>query len=727
MPPSVERWDRIKELFDLALELPPGTRGDWLQQMCAGDPALGQEVERLLASDARTDDFIEEPVFVFPEDLFPGSEPDDLVDRRFGSYRIVREIGRGGLGAVYLAVRADDEYHKEVAIKVIKRGLDTDETLRRFRNERQILAQLDHPYIARLLDGGTTESGLPYFVMDYVEGVPISAYCSSQQLSTRARLELFRLVCSAVAYAHQNLIIHRDLKPSNILVTAKGEPKLLDFGIAKLLQEEEGAALTIPELRMLTPEYASPEQIRGLPLTTASDVYALGVLLYEILTGTKPYSLKTSAPEEMARAITELEPRKPSLTVNSLRSIDGAANRESATPPHLDPRLLRGDLDNIVLMALRKDPARRYASVAQFSDDIERHLKGRPVIARPDTWNYRATKFVERNKITVAAALLVLLSLIAGIVATSWQAHVAREERARAERRFDQVRALAKSYLFEFHDAIEGLPGSTPARELLVRRALQYLDSLAAEAQDNDDLQRELVLAYVKVANVQGNPTNGNLGDTAGALSSYGKALSLARRLAIESNPADRRALALVHEKMGDVLAAAGKIPEAVTSAEESLTIFHALAHDQAGKISEAISHIKVGDVLGNPDFPNAGKPQEALAQYQIAADMLNAVRHADPAESKSARMLGIVHERIGTMKIQQRDLDGALAAYRRSLDIRENLVNQNSTDTQCARDVGVAHEKIANGLVERGELVPALEERRKSLAIFQNLVQSDP
>ncbi|HEX7516394.1 MAG TPA: serine/threonine-protein kinase [Chthoniobacterales bacterium] len=423
MRPGVERWARVKELFEAAVDLDPNERTVLLDKECGGDDSLRGEIESLLKSDEQTDGFIEQPAFAIPHDLFPDNVEEPFVGRQFGAYQVIREIGRGGLGAVYLAARADDEYRKQVAIKVIRRGLDTDDIIRRFRNERQILAQLDHPNIARLIDGGTTDDGLPYFVMEYVNGAPINAYCDANALTTTERLNLFRKVCAAVTYAHQNLVIHRDLKPSNILVTQEGEPKLLDFGIAKLLSTgDELFTQTIPALRVMTPEYASPEQVKGDKIMTTSDVYSLGVLLYELLTGQRPYRLKTRTPEEIAHAITEQEPERPSTVY-----------AEHPNPRTQNPKSLRGDLDNIVLMAMRKEPARRYASVGQFSEDIRRHLTGLPVLARKDTVTYRASKFVNRHRIGVAAAALVLLSLVGGIVATLIQVQTARRERAKAE------------------------------------------------------------------------------------------------------------------------------------------------------------------------------------------------------------------------------------------------------------------------------------------------------
>lgn len=426
MPPASERWARVKKLFEAAADLAPNERASLLSDQCEGDTALRREVESLLESDSQTDGFIERPAFEVPRDLFPEAPDESLAGRQFGAYQIIREIGRGGLGAVYLAARADDEYRKEVAIKLVRRGLDTEDILRRFRNERQILAQLDHPNIARLIDGGTTDEGLPYFVMEYVNGEPIGAYCDAHSLGTTERLNLFRKVCAAVTYAHQNLVIHRDLKPSNILVASDGEPKLLDFGIAKLLgQEEEALAQTMTAQRVMTPEYASPEQVKGEKITTASDVYSLGVLLYELLTGRRPYRLKTRTPDEISRAITSQEPERPSTAAAKVGGSSKIEIRNS--------KFLRGDLDNIVLMAMRKEPARRYTSVGQFSEDIRRHLAGLPVVARKDTVSYRTGKFVNRHWIGVAAATLIVLSLVGGIIATLIQVRTAHRERAKAE------------------------------------------------------------------------------------------------------------------------------------------------------------------------------------------------------------------------------------------------------------------------------------------------------
>jgi tRNA A-37 threonylcarbamoyl transferase component Bud32 len=446
---SPEQWTRLKDLFRVAIECDPAKRAAYLDEACADDTALRAEIESLLASHDHAENFIESPAFADAVKALTESPAETVAGRRVGSYRLIREIGRGGMGTVYLAERADEQYEKLVAIKVVRRGMDSEEILRRFYNERQILASLDHPNIARLIDGGTTEDGLPFLVMEYVEGVPVMDYCDQRRLTINERLRLFRTVCAAVQHAHQNLVVHRDLKPSNVLVTPDGTPKLLDFGIAKVLSPELSTLTTEQtrtDLRILTPDYASPEQARGERLTTTSDVYSLGVVLYELLTGYRPYRSLNAPPHELARLICEQDPAKPSTTITNVEVVphvgdagaQAASTSESVslardTQPDKLRRQLSGDLDNIILMALRKEPSRRYATVGQFSDDIGRHLDGLPVAARKDTFKYRAAKFVRRNRLGVAAACVVALSLLGGMLTTVWQARAARREKANAE------------------------------------------------------------------------------------------------------------------------------------------------------------------------------------------------------------------------------------------------------------------------------------------------------
>jgi len=435
-----ERWQQVESLFQSAFEREPNQRAAFLAAACAGDLSLQSEVESLLAADERAAGVIDSPVFRVAAELFMDDDARSAVGRRIGAYRIVGEINHGGMGIVYLAARADEQYEKQVALKLIKRGMDTDAILRRFRHERQILASLEHPNIARLLDGGTTEDSLPYFVMEYIEGQPIDKYCDRHKLTIIERLKLFRTVCSAVHYAHQNLVVHRDLKPSNILVTADGVPKLLNPELSA-----ETGELTATVLRLMTPEYASPEQVRGEKITMASDIYSLGVVLYELLTGHRPYRIKSRLLHEIARVICETEPEKPSTAISRVEEVTGTdgTGRVKLTPERVSQtregqaeklrRQLKGDLDNIVLKALRKEPQRRYVSVEQFAEDIRRHLDGLPVIARKDTLSYRTSKFIQRNKLAVTASALFVVTGLSGAAATSWQARVAKIERAKAE------------------------------------------------------------------------------------------------------------------------------------------------------------------------------------------------------------------------------------------------------------------------------------------------------
>ena len=423
-------WRRVDELLQSALDCEPSQRASFLEEACAGDSPLRQQVEALLAADGDASDFLERPAI--QSDTLPATEASygSLVGRRIGAYRILRELGRGGMGAVYLAQRADAQFRRQVAIKLVKHGMDSAAILHRFQSERQILASLDHPHIASLLDAGTTEDGLPYFVMEYVDGQPIDIYCKRHHLSTRERLHLFSLVCAAVQHAHEHHVVHRDLKPSNILVTEAGVPKLLDFGIAKLLAPENAEAManaTTIGFRPMTPAYASPEQVRGEPVTPVSDVYALGVLLYVLLTGRPPYRVENATAAEISRAVCEQEPEKPSTAVGRCPQIPTTDTeplnvRTSESPratPHAEAAALRrslaGDLDNIAMMALRKEPSRRYSCVVQFADDVRRHLEGRPVLARRNCLGYRAGRFVTRNKTAVVSAVAGVMATVAAV------------------------------------------------------------------------------------------------------------------------------------------------------------------------------------------------------------------------------------------------------------------------------------------------------------------------
>ena len=517
------RLQTIKEIFHAALDSEPGQLGVFLDKSCGGDEVLRHEVEALLASHQQAGGFIENPVAALTASIVENEQTDFLIGQKIGHYKISKWIGAGGMGAVYLAERADQQYEKRVAIKLIKRGMDSDSVLRHFRNERQILASFDHPNIARLFDGGVTESGLPYFVMEYVDGLPIDRYCDRHALSVIERLKLFRKVCSAVSYAHHHAVIHRDIKPSNILVTSDGTPKLLDFGIAKILQPEgEAEALaTITGLHLMTPN-SSPEQVRGQTVTTATDVYSIGVVLYQLLAGQKPCPLENAnAGGDFARnPRTELQ--RPSSVAATPSSSPLSQRRRRRRRNQL-----RGDLDNIALMALRKEPERRYQSVEQFSEDIRRHLQERPVLARKDTMGYRAGSL--RRQTDRAGRLNCRLVPFPFSRGRYYRHEAARKttklilslghKRLVLSGVLNDVRKLANNVLFDYHDAIKDFARRDEGRGQLLNDALNYLDSLArGSARRRCPATRARSQHYERVGDVRGGESSGSLGDMAGAL-----------------------------------------------------------------------------------------------------------------------------------------------------------------------------------------------------------------
>ncbi len=487
-----ERWAKIRQTFETALDRPAKDRVAFLHFSCAADEDLRQQVETLLASHDESGDFLDSPVVqladfiaadaVLSETVEQGSRAgissltgtggrnrtvDDLQGYRVGPYEFERCIGRGGMGSVWLATRSDREYKKQVAVKVVRHGMDSQEILRRFRLERQMLANLEHPNIARLIDGGSTAEGMPFLVMEYVEGTPIDHYCESHQLTVNQRLELFRQVCASVQYAHQNLIVHRDIKSGNILVNSEGVPKLLDFGIAKLVDQDNSnmsslsidLSQTLPHLRPMTLDYASPEQVRGDTITTATDVYSLGVLLYKLLSGKMPHGNDAHSFATMQYAIREQEPLRPSLAVMSGESakIPSASQhlkipegkflsttaedaQEQALLQKARRRLrqrLAGDLDAIIMKAMQKDPKQRYTSADHLSEDIRRYLELMPIKARPDTASYRFTKLIRRNRAAAVVATLLTLAMIVTTIASYSYA-----QRSKVERRSEEARDL---------------------------------------------------------------------------------------------------------------------------------------------------------------------------------------------------------------------------------------------------------------------------------------------
>ena len=730
--------DRHQEVSDLladALEQTREQRPAFLDRACADDSDLRREVESLIASFDQAEQFIETPAF-----SLSGATVAPMIGKRIGAWRILREIGHGGMGTVYLAERADEQYREQAALKIVRRGMDTEFVLRRFRHERQILASLHHPNIAPLLDGGTTEDGLPYFVMEHIEGSPIDEYCDERKLSIIERLKLFRTVCAAVHYAHQNLVIHRDIKPANILITADGAPKLLDFGIAKILNPEISQTVekTLTMMRLMAPEYASPEQVRGEAVTTASDVYSLGVVLYEMLTGHRPYRLSTILPSEIERVICEQEPARPSTVVTRVEEVFSADGQPRMVTPEMvsstregQPdklrRKLAGDLDNIMLMALRKEPLRRYASVEHFSEDIRRHLEGLPVTARKDTFGYRADKFVRRNKAAVAAAALIILSLVAGLIATIWQSRRAQAAQARAERLFNDVRGLANFSLIKIHDEIIEMPQTTKLRRELVSNGMEYLDRLSKDAGYDPALQSELAVGYIKLGDVQGHPAFPNLGDPAGALSSYHKALALfeASYSADPKNLITRRFVANANERIGDMLERSGDVKGTRERYSKTLALREELlAADPASfqaRREVGISYDRVGEVM-----LNAGDVAGAIESFRKGLKVGEELRDAKPAEAELHRDVGIGHQNVGKSLAKAGRWDEALQHYRQALSISETLSRAYKENVQYPRDAQIYLNKIGEVRMKTGDFQDAIESFHRALKIAEDLAGKD-
>jgi non-specific serine/threonine protein kinase/serine/threonine-protein kinase len=617
-----QRWAVLREILYRALELPADERAEFLNEACGSDQAQRAELESLLQSADQPDQFLDHPLaHLSGPGQYPAS-PGSRIGHRIGPYEIVDSIGRGGMGEVYRARRADGLYDKDVAIKLVRSDWADSAVLERFSDERRILATLEHDHIARLYDGGTTDDGIPYLVIELVDGAPIDSYCESRHLTIDERLVLFVRVCDAVQYAHQHLVIHRDIKPGNILVTQQGEPKLLDFGIAKVMTAISGRDET--RAALMTPHYASPEQLRGEPISTGSDVYSLGVVLYLLIAHHLPFESARITPHELARLICDVDPKPP---CTALRAADRAAR----------PRNVR-DLDNIVLKALRKDPARRYPTVAQLADDLRRYLTGRAVMATPDSLGYRVRLFVRRHTLGVALFAAALVLTIAATVTIVTEARIAAENSRRAERRFDDVHALATSLVFELHDAIRDVPGSLAARRLLVERAIRYLDSLAQEAQGNVQLERELGSAFERLGTVQGKAFTNNLGDTEASQQSYAKAAALL--LAVANSTAatrsDQIALLATLRRYADSLAITNHLSEAKTQAQRAIAIGEALQRtdprDPALLVEIGSAYGTLAGILGeNFGSGNLGKPDEALALDQKEVAVFQTLLSIDP------------------------------------------------------------------------------------------------
>ena len=624
------------------------------------------------------------------------------------------------MGEVYLA--EDSELHRRVAIKLVKWGGGSEALLRHFEQEKLILAGLNDPHIARLYGAAIADDGRPYLVMEYVEGESLDVYCRKRRLSVAERLVLFRKVCAAVSHAHRHLIVHRDLKPANIRVTTEGEPKLLDFGIAKLLDPaaEGGNGHTVTQLGAMTRSYASPEQLRGDSVTTATDIYSLGVVLYELLCGRLPFDPKHRDADQTAPQIGTFAPT-PAI-----------AEERGTTPARL-VRQLAGDLDNIVRLAMRPEPARRYPSVSQFSDDLRRHLEAQPVTARKETLRYVAAKFVTRNRAFAAAALLALLALIGGIAATGWQAHqanvqrrLADAQRLKAEQRFEDVRHLADSLMGEIHDSVQDLAGATPTRKLIVSRALEYLDNLSRDA-DTPALRLDLAAAYRKVGDVQGNPYSSNLGDTDGALASYRKAEALLTPLPVAATGGTRTArleLGRVERALGDTGQFRGDFAEMMRRYRRSLEIFAQLEREQPSDPASLDELARAYDTLGDGLARTENGHAEQTTCFAQALALRQKVVAQVPGNVKYRRGLAVAFMKLGQVTLP--DPAHGVADITRGVDIIKTLAEENPDSAGLRGGYVMMLFQLGAAQADRGDHAGALACFSQVLPIRERLLAAD-
>jgi tRNA A-37 threonylcarbamoyl transferase component Bud32/tetratricopeptide (TPR) repeat protein len=700
---TADRWQQLKVILEAVEDCTGPARDAELDRLCNGDARLRAEAESLLAGEDR--------IAIFERDARRPATPD--TPWLIGPYRVERLIGAGGMGAVYLAERADEQYRKRVAIKVIQ-ACD-ERLLARFRSERQILASLEHPYIARLLDGGVLADSRPYFVMEYVEGRPIDSWVAQTNASVETILDLFLRVCSAVQFAHRNLIVHRDLKAGNILVTDSGQPRLLDFGIARVLADSEARLeMTQPFERVLTPAAASPEQILGRPVTTASDVYSLGVLLYTLLTGTSPYAGANEFATDPARVITSFDVPPPS-------AVPGLAPARA--------RVLAGDLDNIVRKALEKEPARRYGTADELAADIRNYLEHRPVVARPASLAYRASRFVRRNRLAVSAAALIAVAVVGGTGASLWYARRANIEKARAERRSEALRRLSESLLFELHDSIAKLPGATEARALVARRAAQYLDQLASDADRDPAVLADLASAYYRVAVIQATGRGPHLGGASAArdaLESHEKALAIRRRL-FDAHPGDTAAQRDLLDSMWAVAGARaieGDLDGALRMHRQRLGFVEDLLAKRpstALRYSVAASLNALGDLQRT-----AGNFRQALDYNRRALAIREQLLQADPGSPRARRLVGISHEGVGYTLDAMADYSAAAREHQQALGLFRPLAASDRANSDLQRLVFVAENNACETLAEARAAAQGMEYCNASVADAEAMHKAD-
>jgi serine/threonine protein kinase len=706
MNEATKHFQRVQVIFDEVAGLPEGRRETRLDELCGSDEELMDDVSSLLSA------LVEElSTSGSLRELAHGE--NGLAGKRIGAYEIENLLGRGGMGAVYLAHRADGEYNKKVAIKLIDLPLATSLFRERFRNERQILAGLDHPLIARMLDGGVSADGNPYLVMEYVQGVPIHTFCTEHGLSLRQRLRLFLGVCEAVQFAHQNLVVHRDLKPDNILVDGEGKPHLLDFGTAKLLSASEPdlkSAFTREGFLSFTPQYASPEQVLGKPITTASDTYSLGVLLYVLISNKVPYELKEFSTAEMVRVICEQAPRRMTAATEFRAKLDG-------------------DLEAIVYKALRKEPEQRYGTAQQMHLDVQAYLESRPVSARQGTIRYKAAKLIKRNRLSFSIAAILLVILVGGSILIAWQARIANRQRHIAEARSTDLRELSNSLLSELDDAIKQIPGSTNAQQLLVTRVLEHLDRMSKDADGDRIAELDLADAYTTLGKLQGDAYEQNLGDKPGAIKSLDKAVAMAMPLA-KQNQQDVTALttlARAEDARGEVLSQTDDNNGAATSLKESIESYKKLLElpgvTPALLFEAADVYDILGDVMGQDT--GFGDAAAALENYHKTIEINHRALVMDPDFMRVRRGLVTMQMKIGNVQLET-DPAAAMANFDAALSANDALPKREQERLNMLRLHALLLRKKADALSELGRYDESVNLFSQSLTEYRKLALAD-
>jgi non-specific serine/threonine protein kinase/serine/threonine-protein kinase len=735
---AVRREDADRFLGTL-LDAPAAARRPMMDALRVDDPELFALVDSLFVHFEEVDDsdgFLATPFVAPPVDA---DEGEDVAGLRFGHWQVVKPLGRGGMGLVFEVERADGVVRQRAALKLIKRSFHNRSVVARFHTERQILAQLDHPSIARLIDAGTADDR-PYLVMEYVDGVPLDRWCDGHALSIEARLALFNRICAAVHYAHQRLVVHRDLKPGNILVTADGTPKLLDFGISKLVGADGASAAsaeTIDASALLTPRYASPEQLGGAPISTTSDVYALGVLLFELLTGVGPYRTRNDSLMETMRVVLHETPMRASFA--ALLDTGSTSAPKNADDAQRLARRLRGDLDHIVQKALAREPADRYASVAALRDDLVRHLAGDPIEATESTWRYRAGKFVRRHRAAVAATAVTATVIVGLGLFAAWQAYraeaalvVAEAQRAAAERRFEDTRSLAKTMLFELDGAIAS--GPTKAREQLVRTAVTYLDRLSQDRL-SDDLQREVAAGYEHIADILGSDITKNLGRSTEAQDYLAKALKLREHLvAVDpDNPVDLAGLVDCNMSLATLARRESRIEKASVYLDAALAAATRRVRLHPGDLDSALKVFPVrrmqAIVQYYPEVPSLNHYDEAVQRFRGLIDDVETFGRLHPEVPRATidRYLNSYLHDYAQVTEQGGQLRIALAAAQRSLQLSEASARARPDDPIERRKLMLASDTAGVLLIEVGDSRQGMALLERSTVMRGKLAAADP